>query len=217
MRVVTCAVSDEWRKLYDESNGVRRNVLNVLNPGKINKVRDIIGLHPSKKIVVFIDYVTPLEYLKSELKCIAIVGTTSDRERASMLMLFESTNARHNVIILSKVADTGIDIPTAEVIIEMSVIDRSQRQMTQRVGRKVRINNSPGKVTYVYTLVNEGTQEYAYWEVRKQFLESEDYTFASEEYSNVTECGDFSSVVSDIKKEDDTAAPAPDKKKQKTR
>jgi len=193
----------------------------VLNPGKINKVIDIIATHPKKKIVIFIDYVTPLEYLKSVLNCIAIVGTTNPNERASMLMLFESPNACHNVIILSKVADTGIDIPTAEVVIEMSVIDRSQRQMTQRVGRGVRINNSPGKVTYVYTLVNEGTQEYAYWETRKQFLESEEYTFASETFSDVTPCADFSSVISKISKEDgdgdgDGAKVKKPAKKQKT-
>jgi DNA excision repair protein ERCC-3 len=203
MRVVTCAASDDWRRMYDESKcTVRRNILNVLNPGKINKVRDIIAKHPAKKIVIFIDYVTPLEYLKSALKCIAIVGTTNPNERASMLKLFESANAHHNVILLSKVADTGIDIPTAEVVIEMSVIDRSQRQMTQRVGRGVRINNSPGKVTYVYTLVNEGTQEYDFWKTRKQFLESEEYTFTSEVYSDATPCADFSSVVSEIRAED---------------
>jgi len=222
MRAVTCAGSEQWQKLYDESTCiVRRNILNVLNPGKINKVIDIIATHPKKKIVIFIDYVTPLEYLKSVLNCIAIVGTTNPNERASMLMLFESPNACHNVIILSKVADTGIDIPTAEVVIEMSVIDRSQRQMTQRVGRGVRINNSPGKVTYVYTLVNEGTQEYAYWETRKQFLESEEYTFASETFSDVTPCADFSSVISKISKEDgdgdgDGAKVKKPAKKQKT-
>ena len=59
---------------------------------------------------------------------------------------------------MSKVGDTSLDLPDANVLIEISWQQGSRRQETQRIGRISRPKSS-GQAGYFYILVSEETAE----------------------------------------------------------
>lgn len=83
-----------------------------------------------------------------------ICGSTRENERQRILGLFR-LNTRITCIGLSKVGDTSIDIPEANVIIQVSSHFGSRRQEAQRLGRILRpkANMTEGFNAFFYTLV----------------------------------------------------------------
>jgi len=66
-----------------------------------------------------------------------IYGATSNAERERVIHAFRN-NPAVNTIFLSRVGDTSIDIPEANVIIQISSQAGSRRQEAQRLGRILR-------------------------------------------------------------------------------
>ena len=66
-----------------------------------------------------------------------IYGKVSDRERINIIQHFRDGD-EINCIIFSRVGDCAIDIPNANVIIQVASHAGSQRQETQRLGRILR-------------------------------------------------------------------------------
>jgi DNA excision repair protein ERCC-3 len=88
-------------------------------------------------------------------------------------------------ICISKVGDTSIDLPEANVIIQVSSHFGSRRQEAQRLGRILRPksytqqdgSNRSTFNAFFYTLVSSDTQEMFYSAKRQQYLIDQGYTF----------------------------------------
>ena len=88
-------------------------------------------------------------------------------------------------ICISKVGDTSIDLPEANVIIQVSSHFGSRRQEAQRLGRILRPktdtpmdgSNKSSFNAFFYTLVSTDTQEMFYSTKRQQYLIDQGYTF----------------------------------------
>jgi DNA excision repair protein ERCC-3 len=89
------------------------------------------------------------------------------------------TSPHVNVICISKVGDTSIDLPEANVIIQVSSHFGSRRQEAQRLGRILRpkANSSGGFNAFFYTLISRDTAEMYYSNKRQQYLVDQGYTF----------------------------------------
>jgi DNA excision repair protein ERCC-3 len=114
-----------------------------------------------------------------------IYGATSHVERTTILEAFK-TSSDVNTVFLSKVGDNSIDIPEANVIIQISSHAGSRRQEAQRLGRILRAKGqlqdrmAGGKEEYnafFYSLVSTDTQEMYYSTKREQFLIDQGYSF----------------------------------------
>jgi DNA excision repair protein ERCC-3 len=106
----------------------------------------LINLHESRgdKIIVFSDNLFALKMYAKKLKKPFISGEVSQQERMGILHYFQKTN-EINTIFLSKVGDTSIDLPGANVIIQISSHFASRRQETQRLGRILRPKQTADK------------------------------------------------------------------------
>ena len=71
------------------------------------------------KVIVFSDDLVALKKYAVELGKPYICGETNHQERMSVLHYFAKTN-EINTIFISKVGDTSIDLPGANVIIQIS-------------------------------------------------------------------------------------------------
>ena len=88
-------------------------------------------------------------------------------------------------MFLSKVGDNSIDIPEANVLIQISSHAGSRRQEAQRLGRILRAKRPPGGGppppdefnAFFYTLVSTDTQEMYFSAKRQQFLVDQGYAF----------------------------------------
>ena len=103
--------------------------LYVNNPNKFMACQYLINLHESRgdKIIVFSDDLFALVNYAVKLKKPYISGKVSHTERMGILYYFQKTN-KINTIFISKIGDTSIDLPGANVIIQISSHFASRRQ-----------------------------------------------------------------------------------------
>jgi len=184
---VWCPMTGPFMGEYLKAKEARlKQLLYVMNPSKIRAVCYLVKFHEDRgdKIILFSDLVYSLKEYASILKRPLIYGETPEKERQALLGLFRSTNAVQTICI-SKVGDTSIDLPDANVIIQVSSHFGSRRQEAQRLGRILRPKNytktdgtnRSSFNAFFYTLVSTDTQEMFYSAKRQQYLIDQGYTF----------------------------------------
>ncbi|XP_075518031.1 general transcription and DNA repair factor IIH helicase/translocase subunit XPB1 [Primulina tabacum] len=186
---VWCPMTKEFFAEYlKKENSKKKQALYVMNPNKFRACEFLIRFHEQQrgdKIIVFADNLFALQEYAIKLQKPMIFGATSHAERTKILEAFK-TSRDVNTIFLSKVGDNSIDIPEANVIIQISSHAGSRRQEAQRLGRILRAKGKPqdrvvgGKEEYnafFYSLVSTDTQEMYYSTKRQQFLVDQGYSF----------------------------------------
>ncbi|PKU76852.1 DNA repair helicase XPB1 [Dendrobium catenatum] len=202
---VWCPMTKEFFAEYlKKENSQKKQALYVMNPNKFRACEFLIRFHEQQrgdKIIVFADNLFALTAYAMKLRKPMIYGATSHQERTRILQAFKHS-PDVNTIFLSKVGDNSIDIPEANVIIQISSHAGSRRQEAQRLGRILRAKGrlqdrmAGGKEEYnafFYSLVSTDTQalyfvshfvkflcfltEMYYSTKRQQFLIDQGYSF----------------------------------------
>ncbi|KAL4186917.1 hypothetical protein AMTRI_Chr09g36580 [Amborella trichopoda] len=186
---VWCPMTKEFFAEYlKKENSKKKQALYVMNPNKFRACEFLIRFHEQQrgdKIIVFADNLFALTEYAMKLRKPMIYGATSHTERTRILSAFKSS-PDVNTVFLSKVGDNSIDIPEANVIIQISSHAGSRRQEAQRLGRILRAKGrlqdrmAGGKEEYnafFYSLVSTDTQEMYYSTKRQQFLIDQGYSF----------------------------------------
>ncbi|XP_057525326.1 general transcription and DNA repair factor IIH helicase subunit XPB1 [Amaranthus tricolor] len=186
---VWCPMTKEFFAEYlKKENSKKKQALYVMNPNKFRACEFLIQFHERErgdKIIVFADNLFALTEYAMKLRKPMIYGATSHVERTKILEAFK-TGKDVNTVFLSKVGDNSIDIPEANVIIQISSHAGSRRQEAQRLGRILRAKGrledrmAGGKEEYnafFYSLVSTDTQEMYYSTKRQQFLIDQGYSF----------------------------------------
>lgn len=178
---VWCPMTQEFYKEYlNASSSARKLLLHTLNPLKFRYTQFLVEYHEKRgdRIIVFSDNIYALEYYARKLDRPYIFGETSHAERTRVLGYFRTTNTC-NTIFLSKVGDTAIDLPEANVLIQISSHFGSRRQEAQRLGRILRpkARSEDEFNAFFYSLISKDTEEAYYSAKRQQFLVDQGYTF----------------------------------------
>jgi DNA excision repair protein ERCC-3 len=202
---VWCPMTGPFMKEYlMASNSRLKQLLYVMNPSKLRAVDFLVRFHEARgdKIIVFSDLVYSLKLYAEMLKKPLIYGETPERERQAILGTFRASDAVRTICI-SKVGDTSIDLPEANVIIQVSSHFGSRRQEAQRLGRILRPksytqqdgSNRSTFNAFFYTLVSSDTQEMFYSAKRQQYLIDQGYTFKI--VTNLCEKADAEAIAND--------------------
>lgn len=144
---------DEQRNAYASADGQEKYRIAARNRGKIDEVRYLLADHHDAKALVFVDYLEQGRELADALGAPFLSGETPHHERRRLLEEFRRDE--RDVLIVSRVGDEGIDLPTADLAIVASGLGGSRRQGTQRAGRTMR----PAGGALVYVLATRGTRE----------------------------------------------------------
>ena len=204
---VWCPMTGLFMGEYLKSKNARlKQLLYVMNPRKIRAVEYLVRFHEARgdKIIVFSDLVYSLKHYAGILQRPMIYGETPEKERQAILGLFRSTSAIQTICI-SKVGDTSIDLPEANVVIQVSSHFGSRRQEAQRLGRILRPksytqtdgSNRSSFNAFFYTLVSTDTQEMFYSAKRQQYLIDQGYTFKI--VTNLCELSDVEAKLNNSK------------------
>ena len=157
----------------------------IMNPNKFRCCEYLVNYHEARgdKIIIFSDDVIALKIYCEALNRPYIYGETTEDERKMWLNGFK-LKRELNCIGLSKVGDTALDIPEANVIIQISSHFGARRQEAQRLGRILRpkLAQLNGFITttynaFFYTLVSCDTREMYFSTKRQQYLVDQGYTF----------------------------------------
>ena len=145
---------DEFaRNEYSSADGHERYQLASMNPAKIDEIRYLCETHPDSKTLIFVDYLDQGTEIAGALDVPFISGETRHYDRQRQFEAFR--NSELQTLIVSRIADEGIDLPNAELAIVASGLGGSRRQGTQRAGRTMR----PVGSAVLYVLATRGTRE----------------------------------------------------------
>lgn len=177
---VWCSMTPEFYREYLRASQRLQRVLYAMNPDKFRACEFLMNFHEARgdKIIIFSDNVFALREYAKKLKRPRIDGDVNQNERMKWLGQFK-TGGSFSTILISKVGDTAIDLPEANVIIQIASHFGARRQEAQRLGRILRPKARTGDAynAFFYTLVSRDTQEMFYATKRQQFLVDQGYAF----------------------------------------
>ena len=186
---VWCEMTPEFYREYLRSSHAIQRLLYAMNPNKFRSCEFLMRWHEQRgdKVIIFSDNVFALREYARRLDRPWIDGDVKQNERMRWLQQFKS-GGKYATILISKVGDTSIDLPEANVIIQIASHFGARRQEAQRLGRILRPKARTGSAfnAFFYTLISRDTQEMFYSSKRQQFLVDQGYAFRA-----ITELTDF--------------------------
>lgn len=144
------------------------------NPAKLRAVQRILERHSGAHVLIIGQYIEQLEELSRELKAPLIMGKTPNVERERLYAQFKSGEVR--VLIVSKVGNFAVDLPEANVAIQVSGTFGSRQEEAQRLGRILR-PKSDGSAAAFYSIVTLGSRDQEFSEKRQLFLTEQGYSY----------------------------------------
>ena len=130
--------------------------------------------HPGQPTLVIGQYLDQLDELAAALDAPVIKGETPVKERQRLFDAFRSGEV--GLLVVSKVANFSIDLPSAEVAIQVSGSFGSRQEEAQRLGRLLR-PKTEGKTAHFYTIVSRDTVDAEFAQNRQRFLAEQGYAY----------------------------------------
>lgn len=140
---------------------------------KTNVVLDLVAKHRGSPTLVIGQYVDQLDELAERLDAPLIKGNTPTRQRQKLYEQFRSGEIK--VLVVSKVANFSVDLPTAEVAIQVSGAFGSRQEEAQRLGRLLRPKD--GVTARFYAVVARDTVDTDFAQHRQRFLAEQGYAY----------------------------------------
>ncbi|MGB8648696.1 MAG: DNA repair helicase XPB [Anaerolineae bacterium] len=144
------------------------------NPAKLDLVRDLIRKHEDDTVLVIGSYISQLHRVAEMLGAPIITGETPVREREKLFDRLRQGEI--NRLVVSKVANFSIDLPDANVAIQISGTFGSRQEEAQRLGRILRPKKR-GLLAHFYALVSHDTIDQDYSAHRQMFLTEQGYRY----------------------------------------
>jgi len=144
------------------------------NPVKLDLVQRILEFHYGAPTLIIGQYIDQLKIIARELNAPLITGKTTQRERDRLYEQFRVGELR--VLVLSKVGNFALDLPDAEVLVQVSGTFGSRQEEAQRLGRVLRPKHD-GRQAHFYTLVSRETDEEMFAHHRQLFLAEQGYSY----------------------------------------
>ncbi|MFC3958323.1 DEAD/DEAH box helicase [Halovivax cerinus] len=144
---------EEAGNAYAAAEGREKYRIAAENAAKVDEVRYLLAAHPDGQALIFVDYLDQGRDLSDALSIPFLSGETPHHERERLLSEFRSGERQR--LLVSRVGDEGLDLPTADLAIIASGLGGSRRQGTQRAGRTMR----PAGGALVYVLATRGSRE----------------------------------------------------------
>lgn len=148
--------------------------LSMENPAKLRIVEQLLRRHSNDRVLIIGQYLGQLDQIQQMTGAPIITGATPNQEREEIYGDFKS--GKMNVLIVSKVANFAIDLPDANVAIQVSGTYRSRQEETQRLGRVLR-PKSDGSSAYFYSVVTKDSKDQDCAKRRSMFLTEQGYRY----------------------------------------
>ena len=145
------------------------------NPVKEDVVEQLLGLHdgPEDRVLIIGQYLKQLRSIAERFDLPLITGQTGNLEREELYRRFRTGEVRK--LVLSKVGNFAIDLPDANIMIQVSGTFGSRQEEAQRLGRILRPKE--GEPSRFYTLVTRDTREMDFAHHRQLFLTEQGYSY----------------------------------------
>jgi DNA excision repair protein ERCC-3 len=144
------------------------------NPRKIPIARELLKQHEGDQVLIMGQYLSQLHEFAAEFDIPVITGATPNDRRDELYDKFRIGEIK--VLILSKVGNFAIDLPDANVAIQISGSFGSRQEEAQRLGRILRPKKQ-GEQALFYSIVTRESRELDFAMNRQLFLTEQGYTY----------------------------------------
>jgi DNA excision repair protein ERCC-3 len=152
------------------------------NPAKTAVVDHLIKQHVGGRILIIGQYIDQLTRLSRHLGVPLITGKTPTAERQRLYDAFRAGS--ESTLIVSKVGNFAIDLPDANVAIQISGTFGSRQEEAQRLGRILRPKSDGTGATF-YAVVTLGSRDQEFSQKRQLFLTEQGYSYEIMEASQL--------------------------------
>ncbi len=164
------------RAAYEAASETEKFRLASENAKKLPVVIDLVKRHQSDNILVIGTYLDQLHDVARDLNAPLITGQTPQAERDRLFAKFRSGALKR--LVVSKVANFAIDLPDANVAIQISGSFGSRQEEAQRLGRILRPKENGA---FFYTVVTSDSKEQEFAVKRQLFLTEQGYRYHIED------------------------------------
>jgi len=171
---VRVTLSEAERMTYAVAEPDVKYRLAATADSKTEVVVELVGKHRGVPMLVIGQYVDQLEDLAQRLDAPIITGDTTVRQRQKLYEAFRAGEV--DLLVVSKVANFSIDLPSAQVAIQVSGAFGSRQEEAQRLGRLLR-PKSDGRAARFYAVVARDTVDAEFAAHRQRFLAEQGYGY----------------------------------------
>ena len=179
---IATAICTEIRVPLEEENRLEYAIadprekfrLASINPRKEDLIEALLRRHKDDNVLIIGQYLEQLQNIVDRFQAPVITGKTVQREREKIYAAFRRGDIK--VLIVSKVANFSIDLPDANVAIQVSGTFGSRQEEAQRLGRVLR-PKSDGSIAHFYSLVTRETRDQEFATHRQLFLTEQGYRY----------------------------------------
>ncbi len=144
------------------------------NTHKIPVARELIEKHANDRILILGQYISQIEVFGREFNAPVITGAMPNQKRDELYDKFR--RGEITLLILSKVGNFSIDLPDANVAIQISGSFGSRQEEAQRLGRILRPKKDESQAHF-YSIVTRESRELDFAMKRQLFLTEQGYPY----------------------------------------
>jgi len=137
------------------------------NPIKMDVLQELLKQHEKDSVLVIGQYIDQLKLIAARCDAPLVTGKTPNVERDRLYEDFRQGKIK--LLVVSKVANFAIDLPDANVAIQVSGTFGSRQEEAQRLGRILRPKKD-GSIANFYSLVTRDTKDQDFSTNRQLFL-----------------------------------------------
>jgi DNA excision repair protein ERCC-3 len=144
------------------------------NPCKLLIVHELLDRHKNDQVLIIGQYLSQVNLVARETGAPIITGVTLADRRDELYDAFRAGDIK--TLVLSKVGNFAVDLPDANVAIQISGSFGSRQEEAQRLGRILRPKKS-GEPAMFYSIVTRESRELDFAMNRQLFLTEQGYSY----------------------------------------
>lgn len=165
---------DELRMAYALAGTREKFRIASENPRKFEVIHALLARHTDDLVLIIGQYLKQLKQIARESNAPLITGGTPVQERLRLYARFRAGEITR--LVVSKVANFAIDLPDANVAIQISGTFGSRQEEAQRLGRILRPKRE-GTIATFYSIITRNTLDQDYAVNRQLFLTEQGYQY----------------------------------------
>ena len=171
---IRLAMNEDDRMAYAIAEDREKYRVAATNPLKLDVVRTLVEKHRDDQILIIGQYLDQIKTVAELLDAPLITGKTTNAERERLYGQFRTGEIK--LLVVSKVANFSIDLPDANVAIQISGTYGSRQEEAQRLGRILRPKPG-GLLAHFYSVVTRDTRDQDFAAKRQLFLTEQGYHY----------------------------------------
>ncbi len=162
------------RFVYATAEPDERYRLASCTAAKTQLVEELVEKHRGEPTLVIGQYIDQLDEIGERLGAPVIKGETKVKERERLFNAFR--HGEIDLLVVSKVANFSVDLPSAAVAIQVSGSFGSRQEEAQRLGRLLRPKQDKRSARF-YAIVSRDTVDADFAQHRQRFLAEQGYAY----------------------------------------